>query len=73
MPYFQVALMFAIEGLDVNEAPPALIPKSAILVLFFNVPLESTKVVEADTDSRGLGLVWDKGLLRGIIDARGLG
>ena len=69
-PYFQFPLMFAIEGLDAKEPPPTLPPISAILVLFFNVPLASTKVVEADTDSLGPGL---DGLLSGIIEALFLG
>jgi hypothetical protein len=68
-PYFQFALIFAIEGLDVNDPPPTLVPKSAILVLFFNPALASIKDVEADTDSRGPGLVFRMGLLRGNIDS----
>ena len=67
-PYFH-AFIFAIEGLDVNE-PPSLTPRSAVLVLFFNVPLASTKFVGAETDSLGPGL---DGLVMGIIDARFLG
>jgi hypothetical protein len=70
MPYFQVALIFAIEGLDVNEPPPILAPKSAMLVLFCNPALASTKDVEAETDSLGPGL--DE-LLSGNIDSLFLG
>jgi hypothetical protein len=70
MPYFQVALIFAIEGLDVNEPPPTLAPKSAMLVLFCNPALASTKDVEAETDSLGPGL--DE-LLSGNIDSLFLG